>query len=107
MRTINQPQAFVRKHVPYRTCVACHKVKPKRELIRLVRTAEGTIEVDVSGKRQGRGSYLCQAQKCWEVGLKEGRLEYALRIALTQDNRERLIRYGRELNSSGKNKQTE
>jgi len=77
--------------------VACRKVKAKRELIRVVRTYNGDVEVDTSGKKAGRGAYLCRAPECWEVGLKGGRLEYALRTSLTQDNREQLIRYGKDL----------
>ena len=70
--------------------MACHKVRPKRELVRLVRIADGGVEVDTTGKRAGRGAYLCS--ECWETGLKGSQLEYALRITLTQDNREQLIR---------------
>jgi predicted RNA-binding protein YlxR (DUF448 family) len=47
------------KHVPRRTCVACRETDAKRQLIRLVRTPEGTVEVDPTGKRNGRGAYLC------------------------------------------------
>jgi len=95
-RSISQPPVSVR-HVPHRTCVACGKVKPKRELIRLVRVADGSVEVDVGGKKAGRGAYLCQVQDCWEVGLKGNRLEHTLRARLTQNNREQLIRCGKEL----------
>ncbi len=63
----------------------------------MVHTADGSIEIDISGKKAGRGTYLCREQGCWEVGLKGGRLEHALRTTLTQDNRERLISYGTEL----------
>ena len=84
------------KHIPQRTCVACGKVKAKRELVRLVRTADG-VEVDTSGRKAGRGAYLCPTLECWESGLKKGRLEHTLHAALSQDNRQRLIKYGREL----------
>ena len=77
--------------------MACRKVKAKRELIRVVRTYNGNVEVDTSGKKAGRGAYLCRAPECWEVGLKGGRLEYALRVSLTQDNRQQLARYGKDL----------
>jgi len=80
------------RHIPQRTCVACRKVRPKRELIRLVRISDGVVEVDTSGKRVGRGAYLCPVEECWEIGLKGGRLEHALRTTLTQDNREQLIK---------------
>ncbi len=85
------------RHIPQRTCVACRKVKAKQGLIRLVRISDGSVEVDTDGKKAGRGAYLCLAQECWEVGLKGGRLEHALRTTLTQDNREQLIQYGKSL----------
>jgi len=59
--------------------------------------SDGNIEVDASGKKAGRGAYLCQSPQCWQTGLKGGRLEYALRTTLTPDNREQLIRYGEDL----------
>ena len=77
--------------------MACRKVKAKRELIRVVRIFDGNVEVDAGGRKSGRGAYLCQAQQCWEVGVKKGRLEHALRTRLTQDNREQLARYGKDL----------
>ena len=77
--------------------MACRQVRPKRELIRLVRIADGSVEVDNSGKWAGRGAYLCQSPECWQTGLKGSRLEYALRTSLTPDNREQLIRYGKDL----------
>lgn len=85
------------KHIPQRTCVACRKVKTKQELIRLVRVSDGRVEVDIGGRRAGRGAYLCRSKECWEVGLKAGRLEHALRTNLIQDNREQLVRCGKTL----------
>jgi len=87
----------IRKHTPQRTCIACRKVKDKQELVRLVCISDGSIEINTDGKKVGRGAYLCRAQECWEVGLKGTRLEHALRTTLTQDNREKLTRYGKEL----------
>ena len=89
------------KHVPQRTCVACHKVKNRWELIRLVRVFAESVEVDTGGKRVGRGAYLCRSRECWQIGLKGSRLERALRTTLTQDNREQLIRYGEDLGADG------
>jgi predicted RNA-binding protein YlxR (DUF448 family) len=87
----------ITKHVPQRTCIACRIVKPKRELIRLVRGANGGIEVDDSGKKVGRGAYLCREPECWQSGLKSGRLEHALRTTLSQESKEQLIEYGKGL----------
>jgi len=86
-----------RRHIPQRTCVACRKVSAKRELVRLVRIADGSVEVDTSGKKAGRGAYLCRARECWEIRLKSSRLEHVLRTTLTPDNREQLIKHGEAL----------
>jgi predicted RNA-binding protein YlxR (DUF448 family) len=85
------------KRIPQRTCVACRQVRLKRELVRLVSVAGEMVEIDTTGKKTGRGAYLCPALDCWETGLKSGRLEYALRTSLTRENREQLIRLGQEL----------
>ncbi|MFC1940306.1 YlxR family protein [Chloroflexota bacterium] len=85
------------KHIPQRTCVACRKVKARGELIRLVRIPNEGVEVDIGGKKARRGAYLCRAQECWETGIRSGRLEHSLRATLTQDNREQLIKFGRDL----------
>lgn len=84
------------QHRPQRTCVACRQARAKRDLIRIVRIPDGRVEVDTGGKKAGRGAYLCPAEECWETGLKGNRLEHALRTSLTPDNREQLIRYGKE-----------
>ena len=98
MTKVSISRSHVRvKHMPQRTCVACRKVKDKRELIRLVRLTDGSVEVDASGKKAGRGAYLCGVAECWQAGLQGGRLERVLRTALTADNREQLIRYGKDL----------
>lgn len=76
------------KHVPQRTCVGCRTVLAKRELIRIVRTAEG-VQVDPGGKLAGRGAYLHDRRACWERGLR-GALSHALKVELTLADRERL-----------------
>jgi predicted RNA-binding protein YlxR (DUF448 family) len=82
------------KHVPQRTCVACRQVKAKRDLVRLVRMADGNVEVDATGRKDGRGAYLCDAPECWDAAVRQGRLERVLRIALSGESRERLMRDG-------------
>ena len=77
--------------------MACRNTKTKHELIRLVRTHEGNIEIDASGKKAGRGAYLCRLWECWKVGLKDNRLEHTLRSRLTQDDREQLINHAKDL----------
>jgi predicted RNA-binding protein YlxR (DUF448 family) len=87
------------KHKPQRTCIACRKMEEKRELIRLVRAAGGSVEVDIGGKKSGRGAYLCRSWPCWQAGLKGDRLGRVLRTTLTEDNRRQLISRGEELMS--------
>ena len=71
-----------RRHVPQRTCIACRSVRPKRELIRIVRTPEGEVVVDERGKRSGRGAYLCPNQACWDRALSRRALDHALKTTL-------------------------
>ena len=75
-----------RKHVPLRTCIACYRQRPKRELIRVVHTPEGTIDIDPRGKRPGRGAYLCSDSHCWEVALEQGKLARALRCQVDAEH---------------------
>ncbi|HSJ54380.1 MAG TPA: YlxR family protein [Anaerolineae bacterium] len=72
-----------RKHVPLRSCIVCQEKRPKRELIRVVCTPEGTIEVDPRGKRPGRGAYVCRDPRCWEAGLEPRKLARALKCPVT------------------------
>ena len=80
-------------HTPERSCVSCGQKLPKRELTRIVRTPEGKIEVDPSGRSAGRGSYLCPDLACWNNGAHKGRLERALRASLSSQDRELLLNF--------------
>lgn len=84
---------------PQRTCIACGIENDKGELVRLVRTAQGKVELDLTGRKAGRGAYLCKAPACWEAGLKKNRLEHALRTKLSPQEREELAKYSRGLAS--------
>lgn len=81
-----------KKHIPQRTCIACGKTTAKRQLVRLVRTADMQVEIDATGKSAGRGAYLCPAPECREAVLKGNRLERTLRTSLDPANRERLAK---------------
>jgi predicted RNA-binding protein YlxR (DUF448 family) len=87
------PRTIRTRHVPQRTCLGCRQVKAKRELIRIVNTSDGNLEVDITGKKAGRGAYLCPTSECWEAGLKGNRLDHALRTNLSQDGRAQLMKY--------------
>lgn len=85
------------KHVPRRTCVACRETGAKRSLIRLVRTPDRTVEVDLTGKRPGRGAYLCNRFSCWVSGVNSRVLGRALVLdALSEENRAALLKFADE-----------
>ncbi len=85
------------RHIPERSCVACRAVNPKRSLIRLVRTAEGRVEVDPTGRKAGRGAYLCADPDCWELGIKRDRLGRALRTKVLPEDAQALAAYAATL----------
>jgi len=86
------------KHVPQRICVACRRADAKRALIRLVRDADGRVHIDPTGKRNGRGAYLCDDPECWNQAIRRHMLERALRVgALHPDDSAALEAYARTL----------
>ncbi len=87
------------KHVPERTCIGCREIKPKRELIRIGRSESGVVVIDPTGRRPGRGVYLCKTKSCWEAGLKKERLDRALRTKIAAEDKRGLAQYGGTLPS--------
>jgi predicted RNA-binding protein YlxR (DUF448 family) len=85
------------RHVPQRTCAACRAVRPKRELLRVVRTPQGHVELDATGKKAGRGTYLCARRECWDAGLRKGRLEHEFALTLSPEDRAALEAYAATL----------
>jgi len=79
----------VLKRVPIRTCIACRKAGDKRALVRFVRMAEGTVVLDPTGKKAGRGAYVCPDPGCLSKALA-GPLEKALKISVDPETKERL-----------------
>jgi len=88
-KSINVPAS---KPKPQRTCVTCRQVTEKKGLVRLVRVADGNVEIDLSGKKNGRGAYLCRTRKCWETALKSGRLEHSLNTTIDRECRDQLVK---------------
>jgi len=80
------------KHIPQRTCVGCHEVLAKRNLIRVVRTATG-LQIDKTGKLPGRGAYIHDQYSCWQKAIK-GKLAIALRTEMTENDRILIMQYG-------------
>jgi len=68
----------VQKRIPLRQCLGCREMKPKRELIRAVRSPEGEITLDFHGKKPGRGAYLCPSAECFRKARKAKALERTL-----------------------------
>lgn len=73
------------KKVPQRMCVGCQEMKPKRQLIRLVRTPDDIIEIDLTGKRSGRGAYICPGEDCFKKAVKGKKLEKALKFPISSN----------------------
>ncbi len=78
------------KRVPGRMCLACRTRRPKWQLVRIVRTPEGSLEIDERGKKSGRGAYVCRSEECRTAGLTLRNLSRALRAEVSPDQNARL-----------------
>ena len=78
------------KKIPQRTCMGCQTKKDKRDLVRIVRSPEGEISVDLTGKKPGRGAYICPDLGCLNKVVKSKRLERSLETAISQEIYEKL-----------------
>ena len=76
--------ATVRK-VPMRQCIGCQEMKNKKEMIRVIKTAEEEILLDATGKKNGRGAYLCRSMECFEKAVKSRGLERSLKIKIPKE----------------------
>ena len=70
------------KKKPARRCIACNEQKEKNELLRIVRTPEQNVEVDLTGKKNGRGAYICKNEECLKKLIKSKRLENVFEIQI-------------------------
>ena len=73
------------KKIPMRMCVGCREMKPKKELLRAVRSPEGQVSLDTTGKKPGRGAYCCYNAECLRRALKQGQLDRQLEVKLTDE----------------------
>jgi uncharacterized protein len=73
------------RKVPLRKCIACQEMKPKRQLIRVVRTPDGEVQLDVIGKKAGRGAYICGEVTCFQLARKQKSFDRALKQSVHQD----------------------
>lgn len=73
------------KKVPIRTCIGCNEAKPKKELIRIVKTTDGEVMIDLTGKKNGRGAYICPNTNCLEKAIKTKRLSRAFEMPINDE----------------------
>ena len=78
------------KKLPQRTCMGCNSKKDKNELIRIVKNSENEIFVDISGKQNGRGAYICNNSNCLEKLIKSKRLEIVFEMKISDEIYEKL-----------------
>jgi len=73
------------KKIPQRMCTGCMEMKPKKELIRVVKNKEGEVSIDLTGKKPGRGAYVCNSSQCFEKAFKTKRLEKNLETKISEE----------------------
>ena len=73
------------RKTPMRMCVGCREMKPKKELLRAVRSPEGEVSLDATGKKPGRGAYCCYNADCLKRALKQGQLDRQLEVKLSPE----------------------
>ncbi len=78
------------KKIPMRQCIGCGEMKSKKEMIRILKTAEGEIVLDATGRKNGRGAYLCKSPDCLRKAVKSKGLERSLKTAVPQEVYENL-----------------
>ena len=90
------------KHIPQRTCVGCGDVQGKRQLMRVVRAPDGRVQLDPTGKANGRGAYVHERLGCWQQALR-GRLSHALKVErLSDEDRAALERHAATLSDESR-----
>lgn len=80
------------KKIPMRKCIGCNEMKMKKEMMRVIRTPENEIVLDTTGKKNGRGAYLCFSRECLEKAVKNRGLERSLKTAIPREVLESLER---------------
>ena len=73
------------KKIPLRQCIGCGEMKSKKEMIRVLKTTEDEIVIDATGRRNGRGAYICPSMECFKKAVKSRGLERSLKMAITKE----------------------
>jgi len=74
-----------KRKIPLRICIGCQEKMPKKELVRVVRSPEGNVELDLTGKKAGRGAYICPREDCFQKAVKGKRLEKNLQQPVSDE----------------------
>ena len=82
----------VQKKLPMRQCLGCREMKKKKELVRVVRSPEGTVSLDLKGKAPGRGAYVCRSAACLKKALRSKALDRSLQVTIPPELYEALTR---------------
>jgi len=77
----------IKKKTPLRTCIACREISGKRGLVRVVRTPQGRVELDPTGRAAGRGAYLCPQVSCLSATLSGNQIEHILKVKISPEDR--------------------
>ena len=91
----------VKKKIPMRKCVGCGEMKPKKELMRILKTETGEFVVDAAGKKNGRGAYLCRSLSCFQSAVKSRGLERSFKQEIPQEVYDRLEKEMGEIEREG------
>ncbi len=78
------------KKIPMRTCIGCRNVRPKNEMIRIVRTKDGLVEPDITGKAEGRGAYVCKNAECFLKLRKTKALNRTFKTSVSEETYEKI-----------------
>ena len=80
------------KSIPQRMCTGCREHKPKAELVRVVRSPEGEVSLDLTGRKNGRGAYICRSAECLQKARRQRALERALEQPISDELFEQMLR---------------
>ena len=85
------------RKIPTRKCIGCGEQKPNRDLVRIVRSKEGDISMDMTGKKNGRGAYICRSEDCLKKAIRSKGLERSFKMAIPEEIYEQLKKEMNEL----------
>lgn len=82
----------MQKKIPMRRCLGCMESKPKKELIRIVKSSDGDISIDRTGKKNGRGAYFCDSKECLDKAIKSGRIQKEFEMQISKEDFDKITK---------------